>query len=172
MPGLSTEPEGFAAALEAAATGRPPGSVVPDQVPSHSAQEARVFTELVEYYGRKRDTDDFETVHDVLQPVVARVIADYPEDVHDIMRNPGMGVDARHIEDTDELTREMHRTIARVSDDPRAHDIIRTSQLAEGARRMAGFEMGDFASESSVAHASRTMRGAADVMGQLDGIII
>ncbi|MYR81168.1 hypothetical protein K7395_11605 [Streptomyces filamentosus] len=165
---------GFGAALEAAATGRTPGSSAPEGFTEHTAAQTRVLEEVVRSYSEITKIDQ-GAMPENIRVNMANTLAHYPGDVHDILSG---GVDysdpdfSTHPNDVSVKTEEMNRFVRALSEDGGAFRMLHDSQLGHIAEQIDTLEKDDFTQKptGNSDAAIGIARDSGKVMGTLDEI--
>lgn len=132
---------GFGAALEAAATGRLPGTPIAGSHPTHTATQVDILEDIVSKYSKHTETNQSGMPSNI-RVNMANMLADYPADVHDALGKDGNLATQQNNARVDrgDLTRFMHAT----SEDGKAFHIVHYSQSVEAASRVHQFNHDDF----------------------------
>ncbi|WP_326697360.1 hypothetical protein OG909_08485 [Streptomyces sp. NBC_01754] len=152
-------------ALEAAATGRVPGSPMHPVPVHHDAAETAIFERVMGEYTEALDRDQ-SAVPIAMRLPMADMIADYGSDVHQILGKKMDGAtDFNQLEiDRGDLTRIIRAT----AEDPNAYKIIHASQTVVIGEGLDGFQAESFRKEDPELRA--WVKQSAYVLGHLDGV--
>ncbi|MFB7076377.1 DUF6571 family protein [Streptomyces sp. NPDC056308] len=155
----------FGAALEAAATGRIPGSPLHSVPAHHDGAETAIFERVMGEYTEALKKDQSAVPVSMRLPM-ADMIADYGSDVHQILgKNMDGPTDFNNLEiDRGDLTRIIRST----AEDPNAFKAIHTSQTVVIADGLDRFPADSFRKEDRELHA--WFRQSSTVLGHLDGV--
>ncbi|MFI5980584.1 DUF6571 family protein [Streptomyces sp. NPDC051555] len=156
----------FGAAMEAAATGREPGSPLHGVPAHHDGAETAIFERIIKEYSGDEAQKNQSAVPLPMRTSMGNMIGDYASDVHQIL---GKNMDG-HTEFNDlKVDRgDLTRVIRGVAEDPKAFGVIHHSQsvvIADGLNRFP---------EDSYRHEDPQLRAwvkqSASVLGHLDGV--
>ncbi|WP_141693601.1 DUF6571 family protein [Streptomyces sp. PTY087I2] len=169
---------GFGLALEAAATGRPPGTAdVPEGYERHSAAQSRVFEEIIRSYAESATSERHGSViPENMRQNMGNIVAHYPDDIHQIL---GKNADFSSPEystkpnDLNVSNGELTRFLREASADGGAYRTIHDSQVGVIAQEIDGLSKGDLTIRPGAEQADTAMgvmRESGYVMGTLDQI--
>ncbi|GHA88190.1 DUF6571 family protein [Streptomyces termitum] len=152
-------------ALEAAATGRVPGSPMHPVPSHHDGAEVAIFERVMGEYTKELRTDQSAVPVSMRLPM-ADMIADYGADVHQILGKKMDGpTDFNQLEiDRGDLT----RIIRSMAEDPNAFKAVHGSQTAVIGEGLARFPEDSFRREDPELRA--WVKQSASVLGHLDGV--
>ncbi|MDH2388479.1 hypothetical protein QCN29_06710 [Streptomyces sp. HNM0663] len=152
-------------ALEAAATGRVPGSPMHPVPAHHDGAETAIFERVMGEYTKELRTNQSAIPVSMRLPM-ADMIADYGSDVHQILGKKMDGpTDFNQLEiDRGDLTRIIRGT----AEDPNAYKIIHGSQSVVTGEGLARFPEESFRKEDPELRA--WVKQSASVLGHLDGV--
>ena len=126
---------GFAAAIEAAGTGRIPGTEPSEMPPEHDESAKRSFERLLRHYSHNSGGGGLDEMHEGLRKGVAQVVADYPKDVYQVL--------GQYRTEGDETTnglsighKDLRNVINAVSHDDAANRRIFVSQMEQTAQTL------------------------------------
>ncbi|MEU3075627.1 DUF6571 family protein [Streptomyces laurentii] len=155
----------FGLALEAAATGRVPGSPLHPVPAHHDGAETAIFERMMGEYTKELRTDPSAVPVSMRLPM-ADMIADYGSDVHQILGKKMDGpTDFNQLEiDRGDLTRIIRST----AEDPNAFKAIHGSQSVVMGEGLARFPEESFRKEDPELRA--WVKQSASVFGHLDGV--
>ncbi|MGW4699572.1 DUF6571 family protein [Streptomyces sp. NPDC004285] len=155
----------FGLALEAAATGRVPGSPMHPVPAHHDGAETAIFERVMGEYTKELRTDQSAVPVSMRLPM-ADMIADYGSDVHQILGKKMDGpTDFNGLEiDRGDLTRIIRAT----AEDPNAYKAVHASQTVVTGEGLARFPAESFRSEDEELRA--WVKQSASVLGHLDGV--
>jgi hypothetical protein len=155
----------FGLALEAAATGRAPGSDLHRIPAHHDAAETAIFERVMGEYTEALHKDQ-SAIPVTMRLPMADMIADYGSDVHQILGKEMDDVtDFNKLEiDRGDLTRIIRATV----EDPNAYKIIHASQTVVIGEGLEGFPAESFRKEDQKLRA--WVQESANVLGHLDGV--
>ncbi|OKJ37280.1 DUF6571 family protein [Streptomyces sp. CB01580] len=156
----------FGAALEAAATGRAPGTPLNPVGTHHDGAQAAIFERMVNEYAEVTKTDK-SAVPVPLRMAMGDMIGDYASDVHQIF---GKDMDG-HTQFSDlSIDRgALTRVIRSSAEDPNAFGVIHASQtavIAEGMERFSADAYRNRGEESDELEA--WLKQSGQVLGHLD----
>ncbi|MEU0273691.1 DUF6571 family protein [Streptomyces sp. NPDC006307] len=156
----------FGAALEAAATGREPGSPLHPVPAHHDGAQTAIFERIVKEYSGDEAQKNQSAVPLSMRTSMGNMIGDYASDVHQIL---GKNMDGRTDFNNLNIDRgDLTRVIRGVAEDPRAFGVIHHSQsvvIADGLNR---FPDDSFRKEDPELRA--WVKQSASVLGHLDGV--
>ncbi|MEU7278488.1 DUF6571 family protein [Streptomyces sp. NPDC045431] len=165
LQGTSARTE-FGAALEAAATGREPGSPLNGVPAHHDGAQTAIFERVVKEYSGDEAQKNQSAVPLSMRTSMGNMIGDYASDVHQIL---GKNMDGRTDFNNLAIDRgDLTRVIRGVAEDPRAFGVIHHSQsvvIADGLNR---FPDDSFRKEDPELRA--WVKQSASVLGHLDGV--
>ncbi|PCG85571.1 hypothetical protein CIB93_13555 [Streptomyces sp. WZ.A104] len=152
-------------ALEAAATGRVPGSELHLAPAHHNAAETAIFERVMGEYTEALRKDQ-SAIPVTMRLPMADMIADYGSDVHQILGKEMDGpTDFNQLEiDRGDLTRIIRATV----EDPNAYKMIHGSQTVVIGEGLEGFPAESFRKEDQELRA--WVQQSANVLGHLDGV--
>ncbi len=152
-------------ALEAAATGRAPGTPMHPVPAHHDGAETAIFERVMGEYTKELRTDQSAVPVSMRLPM-ADMIADYGSDVHQILGKKMDGpTDFNQLEiDRGDLTRIIRST----AEDPNAFKAIHGSQTAVIGEGLSRFPEESFRKEDPELRA--WVKQSASVLGHLDGV--
>ncbi|WNF27420.1 hypothetical protein RI138_11545 [Streptomyces sp. C11-1] len=152
-------------ALEAAATGRVPGSELHLAPAHHDAAETAIFERVMDEYTEALHKDQ-SAIPVTMRLPMADMIADYGSDVHQILGKEMDGpTDFNQLEiDRGDLTRIIRATV----EDPNAYKMIHGSQTVVIGEGLEGFPAESFRKEDQELRA--WVQQSANVLGHLDGV--
>ncbi|MFD5105832.1 DUF6571 family protein [Streptomyces cinereoruber] len=154
------------AALEAAATGREPGSPLTPVPAHHDRAETAIFERMVKEYTGEDAQKNQTSVPVSMRTAMGGMIADYGSDVHQIL---GKNMDGPT--DFNSLTvdrGDLTRLIRGVSEDPKAFGAIHQSQTAVIAEGLTHFPEDSFRKEDPELRS--WVKQSASALGHLDGV--
>ncbi|AWL42725.1 hypothetical protein B9S64_09230 [Streptomyces sp. SM18] len=156
----------FGAALEAAATGREPGSPLHGVPTHHDGAETAVFERIIKEYSGEDAPKNQSSVPLSMRSSVGNMIGDYASDVHQILgKNMDGPTDYNHLE----IERgDLLRTMRGVAEDPKAFGVMHHSQSVVIAEGMNDYPANSFRKEDEGLRA--WVKQSASVLGQLDGV--
>ncbi|MET9153303.1 DUF6571 family protein [Streptomyces griseoflavus] len=156
----------FGSALEAAATGREPGSPLNAVPAHHDAAQSAIFSRVVEEYSGKEDQKVQSPVPVSMRTSMGYMIGDYASDVHQILgKNMDGPTDFNNLDiDRGDLTRVMRG----VADDPHAFGVMHQSQTVVIAEGLSHFPADSYRTEDPELRA--WVKQSASVLGHLDGV--
>ncbi|MFG3396724.1 DUF6571 family protein [Streptomyces parvus] len=152
-------------ALEAAATGRAPGSDLHPAPAHHDEAETAIFERVMGEYTKALPLDQ-SAIPVTMRLPIADMIADYGSDVHQILgKEMDDATDFNKLEiDRGDLTRIIRATV----EDPNAYKIIHASQTVVIGEKLEGFPAESFRQAD---HKLRAwVQESANVLGHLDGV--
>ncbi|WP_030581349.1 DUF6571 family protein [Streptomyces anulatus] len=152
-------------ALEAAATGRAPGSPMHLVPAHHDAAETAIFERVMGEYTAALHKDQ-SAIPVTMRLPMADMIADYGSDVHQILGKEMDGVtDFNQLEiDRGDLTRIIRAT----AEDPNAYKMIHASQSVVTSEGLDRFQAHSFRQKDEELRA--WVKQSAFVLGHLDGV--
>ncbi|MFE3717818.1 DUF6571 family protein [Streptomyces cyaneofuscatus] len=156
----------FGAALEAAATGREPGSPLNPVQARHDSAEIAIFERMLKEYSGEDAAKSQASVPPSMRTSMGNVIGDYASDVHQILgKNMNGSTDYNNLEiDRGDLVRIMRG----VAEDPKAFGVMHHSQSVVIADGLNGYPADSFREEDEKLRA--WVKQSASVLGQLDGV--
>ncbi|WP_437051402.1 DUF6571 family protein [Streptomyces sp. enrichment culture] len=156
----------FGSALEAAATGREPGSPLNAPPAHHDGAQSAIFERIVAEYSGEDDRKNQSAVPVAMRTGMGNMIGDYASDVHQILgKNLDGPTEFNHLAiDRGDLTRVMRG----VAEDPRAFGVMHHSQTVVIAEGMSHFPADSYRKEDPELHA--WVKQSASVLGHLDGV--
>ncbi|MEU4492912.1 DUF6571 family protein [Streptomyces sp. NPDC023998] len=156
----------FGAALEAAATGREPGSPLYAVPAHHDGAETAIFERIVKEYSGDEDQKVQSAVPLSMQTSMGSMIGDYASDVHQILgKNMDGPTDFNNLDiDRGDLTRVMRG----VAEDPKAFGVMHHSQTVVIAEGMDRFPADSWRKEDPELRA--WIKQSASVLGHFDGV--
>ncbi|MFJ9821456.1 DUF6571 family protein [Streptomyces sp. NPDC101151] len=156
----------FGDALEAAATGRQPGTPLHAQIPvHHSAAQADIFEKSVNYYGEQSKGQQ-DALPAALRHPMGDMIGDYASDVHDILGKDLNG--SSQFNHLDIQREALTRVMRGAAEDPKAFQTMHQSQSAVIAEGLRHFGKGSFEHSDPALHA--WVKQSSSVLGYMDGI--
>lgn len=156
----------FGAALEAAATGREPGSPLHDVPAHHDGAQAAIFERIAKEYTGEQTYGTQSSVPLAMRTSMGNMIGDYASDVHQIL---GKNMDGPT--DFNNLTIErgdLTRLMRGVAEDPKAFGVMHHSQSVVIAEGLNGFPPDSYRKEDPEMRA--WVKQSASVLGHLDGV--
>ncbi|MFJ6883477.1 DUF6571 family protein [Streptomyces californicus] len=152
-------------ALEAASTGRAPGSDMHRVPAHHDVAETAIFERVMSEYTTELRKDQTAVPVSMRLPM-ADMIADYGSDVHQILGKEMDGAtDFNQLEiDRGDLTRIIRAT----AEDPQAYKMIHASQSMVISEGLSHFSAESFREEDQKLRA--WVQQSANVLGHLDGV--
>ncbi len=152
-------------ALEAASTGRAPGSDMHRVPAHHDVAETAIFERVMSEYTTELRKDQTAVPVSMRLPM-ADMIADYGSDVHQILGKEMDGAtDFNQLEiDRGDLTRIIRAT----AEDPQAYKMIHASQSMVISEGLSHFPAESFREEDQELRA--WVQQSANVLGHLDGV--
>ncbi|MGW4252024.1 DUF6571 family protein [Streptomyces californicus] len=152
-------------ALEAASTGRAPGSDMHRVPAHHDVAETTIFEQVMSEYTTELRKDQTAVPVSMRLPM-ADMIADYGSDVHQILGKEMDGAtDFNQLEiDRGDLTRIIRAT----AEDPQAYKMIHASQSMVISEGLSHFPAESFREEDQELRA--WVQQSANVLGHLDGV--
>ncbi|MEU1214974.1 DUF6571 family protein [Streptomyces sp. NPDC005790] len=156
----------FGAALEAAATGREPGSPLHAVPTHHDGAETAVFERILKEYSGEDAPKNQSSVPLPMRTSMGNMIGDYASDVHQIL---GKNMDGPT--DFNNLTIErgdLTRLMRGVAEDPKAFGVMHHSQSVVIAEGLNGFPPDSYRKEDPEMRA--WVKQSASVLGHLDGV--
>ncbi|MFI8520883.1 DUF6571 family protein [Streptomyces sp. NPDC085481] len=155
----------FGAAIEAAATGRAPGSPLHAIPAHHDAAEAAIFERMVGEYAKDLEGNQSAVPVSLRRPM-ADIVADYSSDVHQIL---GKTLDGpSEFNNLDIKEGDLTRLIRSTAEDPKAFAVIHQSQSTVIADGLARFPEDSFRQEDKELQA--WIKQSSSVLGHLDGV--
>lgn len=155
----------FGAALEAAATGRAPGSPLNPAGTHHDGAQSAIFERMVDEYAEATKKDQ-SAVPVSLRVPMGDVIGDYASDVHQIL---GKNMDGRTDFSNLGIDRgDLTRIIRSTAEDPKAFGVIHASQTAVIAEGLDRFPADSYRKEDPELRA--WVKQSSSVLGHLDGV--
>ncbi|MDJ0382322.1 DUF6571 family protein [Streptomyces sp. G-G2] len=155
----------FGAAIDAAATGRPPGSPLHPVPAHHDGAESAIFDRMIDQYADATKKDQ-SAVPLTMRMSMGEMIGDYGSDVHQILgKNMDGPTEFNNLDiDRGALTRIIRST----AEDPQAFGVIHASQSAVIADGLDRFPADSYRKEDPELHA--WVKQSAGVLGHLDGV--
>ncbi|MFI1936229.1 DUF6571 family protein [Streptomyces purpureus] len=156
----------FGAALEAAATGREPGSPLHGVPAHHDRAETAIFERIAAEYTDKDDQKNQSPVPVAMRTSMGNMIGDYASDVHQIL---GKNMDGPT--DFNNLTIErgdLTRLMRGVAEDPKAFAVMHHSQTVVIGDGLSRFPEDSYRKEDPELRA--WVKQSASVLGHLDGV--
>ncbi|MFD5322589.1 DUF6571 family protein [Streptomyces sp. NPDC127092] len=156
----------FGAALEAAATGRQPGSPLNGVENRHDGAQAAIFERIAKEYTGDETYGTQSSVPVSMRTSMGNMIGDYASDVHQIL---GKKMDGPT--DFNNLTIErgdLARLMRGVAEDPKAFGVMHHSQSVVIAEGLNGFPPESFRKEDPELRA--WVKQSASVLGHLDAV--
>ncbi|MFH8776225.1 DUF6571 family protein [Streptomyces sp. NPDC017958] len=156
----------FGDALEAAATGRLPGTPLHKEIPAlHSAVQADIFEQTVNYYGEQSKGQQ-DALPAALRHSMGDMVGDYASDVHQILGKDLNGSsEFNHLDiDRESLTRVMRGA----AEDPKAFQTMHQSQSAVIAEGLQHFGKDSF--EHPDPELRAWVKQSSSVLGYMDGV--
>ncbi|MFB6999335.1 DUF6571 family protein [Streptomyces virginiae] len=156
----------FGAALEAAATGRDPGSPLHGVPAHHDGAQAAIFERIAKEYTGEQTYGTQSSVPLAMRTSMGNMIGDYASDVHQIL---GKNMDGPT--DFNNLTIErgdLTRLMRGVAEDPKAFGVMHHSQSVVIAEGLNGFPPDSYRKEDPEMRA--WVKQSASVLGHLDGV--
>ncbi|MEU3653741.1 DUF6571 family protein [Streptomyces sp. NPDC032161] len=152
-------------ALEAAATGRAPGTPLNPVGTHHDGAQAAIFERVMDEYAEATKKDQ-SAVPVSLRVPMADMIGDYASDVHQVLgKNMDGSTDFNNLTiDRGDLTRIIRST----AEDPNAFGVIHASQTAVVAEGLQRFPEESFRKEDPELRA--WVKQSSAVLGHLDGV--
>ncbi|WP_340559803.1 DUF6571 family protein [Streptomyces sp. GSL17-111] len=156
---------GFGAALEAAMTGRVPGTDAPEDFARHSPEEIRLLEHVITEYAEASAVDK-GAIPENMRQNFANTLAYYPEDVHDILGRLGsLPSDTNGVE-VDRLA--MHQFIRGVAEDGTAFRTIHDSQMSLVVADITALDAEELREGGE--EAGQVARESGQIMGAFDNI--
>lgn len=156
----------FGAALEAAATGREPGSPLHAVPAHHDAAETAIFERVLKEYSGDDAAENQSSVPVSMRSSVGNMIGDYASDVHQIL---GKKMDGPTDFNNLEVERgDLLRIMRGAAEDPKAFGVIHHSQSVVIAEGMNSFPADSYRKEDEELRA--WVKQSASVLGHLDGV--
>lgn len=156
----------FGAALEAASTGREPGSPLHGVPAHHDGAETAIFERIVKEYTDDDDQKNQSAVPVAMRTSMGNMIGDYASDVHQIL---GKNMDGPT--EFNNLTVErgdLTRLMRGVAEDPKAFAVMHHSQTVVIGDGLNRFPEDSFRKEDPELRA--WVKQSASVLGHLDGV--
>lgn len=156
----------FGAALEAAATGREPGSPLHGVPAHHDGAQTAIFERIAKEYTGEQTYGTQSSVPLAMRTSMGNMIGDYASDVHQIL---GKNMDGPT--DFNNLTIErgdLTRLMRGVAEDPKAFGVMHHSQSVVIAEGLNGFPPDSYRKEDPEMRA--WVKQSASVLGHLDGV--
>lgn len=156
----------FGAALEAAATGREPGSPLHGVPAHHDRAETAIFERIAAEYTDKDDQKNQSPVPVAMRTSMGNMIGDYASDVHQIL---GKNMDGPTEFNNVTIERgDLTRLMRGVAEDPKAFGVMHQSQTAVIAEGLNRFPEDSYRKEDPELRA--WVKQSASVLGHLDGV--
>lgn len=156
----------FGAALEAAATGRVPGSPLHAVPAHHDGAETAVFERVLKEYSGEDAPKNQSSVPLSMRTSVGNMIGDYASDVHQVL---GKNMDGPTDYNNLEVERgDLLRIMRGVAEDPKAFGVMHHSQSVVIAEGMNDYPADSFREKDEELRA--WVKQSASVLGQLDGV--
>ncbi|MEU0629757.1 DUF6571 family protein [Streptomyces sp. NPDC005989] len=156
----------FGAALEAAATGREPGSPLHGAGAHHDGAETAIFERIVKEYSGEDAPKNQSSVPLPMRTSMGNMIGDYASDVHQIL---GKNMDGPTDYNSLEIERgDLLRIMRGVAEDPKAFGVMHHSQSVVIAEGMNEYPADSFRKEDEGLRA--WVKQSASVLGHLDGV--
>ncbi|MCX5151776.1 hypothetical protein OHB36_34355 [Streptomyces sp. NBC_00320] len=154
----------FAAAVDAAATGRQPGGPLHPVGTHHDGAETEIFERMIDEYAE--DTKKNQSAVPVtMRMAMGEMIGDYGSDVHQIL---GKNMDGHtDFNDLDIDRGALTRIIRSTAEDPQAFGVIHASQTAVIAHGLDRFPPDSYRKEDPELRA--WVKQSSEVLGHLDG---
>ncbi|MFJ9822845.1 DUF6571 family protein [Streptomyces sp. NPDC101160] len=155
----------FAAAVDAAATGREPGSPLHPVGTHHDGAQTAILDRVLDEYAEATKKNQ-SAVPVPMRMAMGEMIGDYGSDVHQILgKNMDGPTDFNHLDiDRGALTRIIRST----AEDPQAFGVIHASQTAVIADGLDRFPADSFRKEDPELRA--WIKQSSSVLGHLDGV--
>ncbi|MFB8036695.1 DUF6571 family protein [Streptomyces sp. NPDC056004] len=156
----------FGAALEAAATGREPGSPLHGAGAHHDGAETAIFERIVKEYSGEDAPKNQSSVPLPMRTSMGNMMGDYASDVHQIL---GKNMDGPTDYNSLEIERgDLLRIMRGVAEDPKAFGVMHHSQSVVIAEGMNEYPADSFRKEDEGLRA--WVKQSASVLGHLDGV--
>ncbi|MFE5486434.1 DUF6571 family protein [Streptomyces sp. NPDC056527] len=156
----------FGAALEAAATGREPGSPLHGVPAHHDGAETAIFERIVKEYTGEDASKNQSAVPVSMRSSLGNMIGDYASDVHQIL---GKNMDGPTDFNDLEIERgDLTRLIRGVAEDPKAFGVIHHAQTVVISEGLDRFPEGSYRKEDPELRA--WVKQSSSVLGHLDGV--
>ncbi|MEU2835093.1 DUF6571 family protein [Streptomyces lavendulae] len=155
----------FAAAVDAAATGRQPGGPLHPVGTHHDGAETAIFEAMLGEYAEETKKNQ-SAVPVTMRMAMGEMIGDYGSDVHQILgKNLDGPTDFNQLDvDRGALTRIIRST----AEDPQAFGVIHASQTAVIADGLDRFPADSYRKEDPELHA--WVKQSSEVLGHIDGV--